>query len=372
MTEHPVSGAANESLPSASAMFASFSSTRRLLHLRVTSALLFCGLVLGFGGFGFDVLIEEGVIGEKVWATNLQLSWSTGMFAFLLAVQPTFTRTVRMASLVFVIFLNLGVVNAVANVLPLAMRPPSDWVQQDLLYWLTLLIFLLASNVYVMKTIRYDFGRRRFCMPCRLSLRHLWVVARFTAVQSAALLGISALANGLLLASSCTKPAVDGNVSAPQLNSSACHDDIASDQLSPLNHVLIATWWLILAISTTPSRRGQFLHVLGRLLLSGDAQSAATIASMLPGGRSATAVFRTAQEKFRALPFEAIAVEDLKSNADTGLHLKTHSAQLDDESVSAFMSHSWRDAADPKHETLSRWAREYKKVKGMLPTLWLE
>ena len=69
-------------------------------------------------------------------------------------------------------------------------------------------------------------------------------------------------------------------------------------------------------------------------------------------GKSATAIFETAQHKFRALPFAALRAGDLASNSDTGLHQKTISAHLDGTPVSAFMSHSWREAADAKYETL--------------------
>jgi len=54
-----------------------------------------------------------------------------------------------------------------------------------------------------------------------------------------------------------------------------------------------------------------------------DAQSAATIASMLPNGKSPEVVLKAAAERFRALPFSVLAVADFQSNEDTGLHERT-------------------------------------------------
>ena len=56
---------------------------------------------------------------------------------------------------------------------------------------------------------------------------------------------------------------------------------------------------------TSPERRGRILFLLGRVMLGDDAQSAATIASMLPNSKSPEKTIEIAKKRFRALPFSA-------------------------------------------------------------------
>ena len=86
-------------------MLASYKSTRRSLHGRITGTLLVSGSALTFGGFAVDLLFEEGVIGKRADATWLVLAWSTGFCAFALALQPTFKIPVRVMCVLLSIFI---------------------------------------------------------------------------------------------------------------------------------------------------------------------------------------------------------------------------------------------------------------------------
>jgi hypothetical protein len=146
-----------------------------------------------------------------------------------------------------------------------------------------------------------------------------------------------------------------------------CAEDLAT-QLPVVALCFCATWWLFMALWMTPYNRGRVVYLLGRVLL-GDAaegaQSAALIASMLPHGRTPFLNIRAALSKFRALPFDKLTVDDLTSSTDSNLYRKTSPAELG--SVTAFMSHSWSDAAIPKFAMLSEWAHGHHE-----PNLWLD
>ena len=102
-------------------------SRRHQLHCRVIGTLLTTGVVLGFGGFAADVLMEEGLLGEKKWASRMQIVWSTGMAAFLLAIMPTHATSVQVACLMWLLWATLGAFNAYMQVLPLLPAPPTFW-----------------------------------------------------------------------------------------------------------------------------------------------------------------------------------------------------------------------------------------------------
>ena len=76
---------------------------------------------------------------------------------------------------------------------------------------------------------------------------------------------------------------------------------------------------------------------------------------------------RIAQNKFRSLPYSTLAQSDFDFNSDSALDTKTTAACFG--SVSAFISHSWRDPAPGKWKVLSEWARQHKEAD---PTLWLD
>ena len=358
-------------------MLASYKSTRRSLHGRITGTLLVSGSALTFGGFAVDLLFEEGVIGKRADATWLVLAWSTGFCAFARALQPTFKIPVRVMCVLLSIFILVAAIYALVNLSTFIQvfqtEQPYLRHTRDLLFWSFITAFWVPSSVFPALTLRWDFTRRRFKVPCRMALRRLWIIIRFGLGGFACATVVTAIMNGLILQPQCERMS-SSNTTMEVAMASTCLDDLEG-QAPPYVMVLISAWLIVLIISTSPMRRGKFISLLGRLLLGNEVQSAATIASMLPGGKSAEKTISTALKKFRSLPFAALTVQDLATNKDTGLQNKTIAARSDGDvagSVSAFMSHSWSDPAESKFKTLSQWAHAREEARGETATLWLE
>jgi len=120
----------------------------------------------------------------------------------------------------------------------------------------------------------------------------------------------------------------------------------------------------LIAVGMKPAVRRKFHSALGSLIAKGEAKAAATVAGLV-GGRSASEALKHGTATFRGLPLQSLALSDLTTNDDTGLHAKTVKASLGE--VHAFLSHSWHDEADAKWEVLSAWG-----AKKQTPLLWLD
>ena len=109
----------------------------------------------------------------------------------------------------------------------------------------------------------------------------------------------------------------------------ACVNDQERQSSSFINHIVVTSWWLMLTLATTPSRRGQYLSFLGRMMIGEFAQSATTIASMLPHAKSPEKTIEMAKKKFRAIPYTSLELDDFNSNEDfRGLQDMTVEARL--------------------------------------------
>ena len=135
--------------------------------------------------------------------------------------------------------------------------------------------------------------------------------------------------------------------------------------------------WLFNALFWTPRNRGRALHCINSLGNLGsrkhaqqETQQAATVAALIAGTDAGTA-FRLAKDNFKAIPLCQIGKEDLGSNADTGLAAKAEDVRFGE--VAAFITHSWSDPGDAKHEALQEWGDEYRrKNNGKEPLVWLD
>ena len=101
----------------------------------------------------------------------------------------------------------------------------------------------------------------------------------------------------------------------------------------------------LIAVGMKPAVRRKFHSALGSLIAKGEAKAAATVAGLV-GGRSPSEALKHGTATFRGLPLQSLALSDLTTNDDTGLHAKTVKASLGE--VHAFLSHSWHDEADAK------------------------
>ena len=130
------------------ASLVSIASSKRLLHRRVTGVLFALGLILTIVGFGADVLIEEGVFGDRRFASACMIAWAPGFMATLLSVLPTHTRSVRAACAFSLCFAIAGWYNAFAQVISiesdsqLRTQTPEPAHFRELIYWYLSLIHI--------------------------------------------------------------------------------------------------------------------------------------------------------------------------------------------------------------------------------------
>ena len=188
---------------SSSEQLALLASRRHQLHCRVIGTLLTTGVVLGFGGFAADVLMEEGLLGEKKWASSMQIVWSTGMAAFLLAIMPTHATSVQVACLMWLLWATLGAFNAYMQVLPLLPAPPTFWRTREMIIWSLFAISASLIILYLLSVFQWDFDRGRFKVPPRLRLLRLWKSGRAYMLVNVTIAFITLFMNAVLVAPQC-------------------------------------------------------------------------------------------------------------------------------------------------------------------------
>ena len=360
---------------SGSVQLAKLSYERRRLHGLITGTLLVFGVGSAVGGMSTDIMLEHGVFGEehKILATYFQIAWTTGFFSMVLSIMPTYSTTTRWASVLALAYATLGFVNAAIKLVFLVDEPPSIGRTRDLVVWSAYLLTSIYLVWEPLRLVKFSFKDCRFTTPPRQALKGLWRVTRLLALcigacsYVAVSFNVFGLHQGLFEQCDILTPNIT-NTSRTDLPHS-CVEDLRH-QAPPVCLLIVGSWQIMLAVISSPERRGRLLFLLGRLMLGDNAQSAATIASMLPNGKSPEKTIQIAKKRFRALPFSALSVYDLKSNEDTGLYEKTEPINLG--AVTAFMSHSWRDKADPKFGELSKWASQYMNKHGEAPTIWLD
>ena len=355
------------------AQLANLSNKRRRLHRRITGLLLICGVIMTIGGLAVDMLFEGGLFGEQQKANALyfQIAWTTGTFSLLLSIMPTYSTSIRLASMYWLAYDLFCLWNNVDQLLLRLDKPPSMGRTRDIVFWSTSLTINI-SMLWVLRNLAFSCQRRRFTTPPRKALKELWRMSRLFVLALAFASYVAFFYNvfGLdqPLFERC-EVLVTNITNATDLPRSCMIDDLAT-QLPPVSLLVLASYQVMLAVMTSPERRGRILFLLGRVMLGDDAQSAATIASMLPNGKSPEKTIEIAKKRFRALPFSALSVDDFRSNEDTGLYKKTEPATLG--AVSAFMSHSWNDNANLKFAELGLWASQHMRRYAEKPTIWLD
>ena len=128
------------------------------------------------------------------------------------------------------------------------------------------------------------------------------------------------------------------------------------------------------AVLATPRNRGRFHRFVGSLGRSGSSeQEAATIAALIGGGEP-DKTLAMGSARFRSLDPARLAASDLDSSSDKEgrLFAMTERATLGE--VDCFLSHSWADDGNAKHEKLQTWMEE-RRAKGNATneaTVWLD
>ena len=312
-------------------------------------------------------MLESGVLLGARWASLFQLAWGSGILIIQLSIYPTYQISVRVACIInALVFTALGMFGSMMFI-DFLRQPSSSMRTRDLVIW----------GVYQNIWIIYPTLLRTLCseitasgrLTHRLALRRLWMVFRFQALIMGVSNILAASMNAFWIGPDCEDELRSlhvENVSSTTFQT-PCADDLAT-QLPVVALSVCAMWWLFMALWMSPYNRGRVVYLLGRILL-GDAaegaQSAAILAPMLPHGRAASLTIKAALSKLRALPFDKLTVDDLTSSTDSNLYPKTSPAELG--SITAFVSHSWSDAAIPKFAMLSQWAHGHHE-----PNLWLD
>ena len=128
------------------------------------------------------------------------------------------------------------------------------------------------------------------------------------------------------------------------------------------------------AVFATPRNRGRFHRFLGSLGRSESSeQEAATIAALIGGGEP-DKTLAMGSARFRSLDPARLSASDLDSNSDKEgrLFAMTERATLGE--VDCFLSHSWADEGNAKHEKLQTWMEE-RRAEGNAAnnaTVWLD
>jgi hypothetical protein len=160
---------------------------------------------------------------------------------------------------------------------------------------------------------------------------------------------------------------------------------------------------LALATFFTPRRRRAMHALLFDKLHADDKSRAAAMVAAMTGGIPAAAALETASSSFRAIPFDALHIDDFRTNdaasrpaarprrlsrttsqeprerrpsMEEGATMSTATAPTRTLRVTlggcdAFVSHSWSDAAEPKFAALASWAATFTSRKGRTPLLWI-
>ena len=356
---------------------ATLSSSRRRLHNRVTGILLVTGLLLGVGGLTLDNLLMSGAAGNDAvpFASYCQLAWTTGSICCFLSIMPTYARTIRFTSALAILYAAHGVIDSSMHIVKQFGKPSTLARTRELAYWI---ITFLGSSYFSMEAARNlqlrCTPRLKFVMPPRLALVRIWANYRlvffFIPVANITAMVINTALLGQPFFEQCNPH--DAELLSNSMNATAlaaCNEGLTTQPM-PIALLVISGWQLLICFSMTNANRGRFVCWFGKLVLGEHVQSAATIASMLPHGMSPSATIQIARQKCRSLAFSAVTLDDFTTNEDTGLHQKTEPANLG--SVTAFVSHSWRDSASPKYAALTSWVEERTALAGEPPTLWLD
>ena len=364
------------------------------LRLQVQGTLLAVGWALSL--VGLTPLVMSLVIGKPDDAGVLVWLSPVGLLLLLLSLKPTDERLVMAVCIVFFVVqcvLASLFINELVN-----SRVDQAFQAIDVYGWyLPMLVSVSLNAVVIAPTLPIDRGQcSRFAMSPRAKLKRLWLSVRlffmtlgmifvtlppvFTQLEGQGTF-VSALGLGFI------SPLFDVLELSVEYAPFTATSSLSSYQ--PAGVI-----WIILALLTSPAVRGKLLRFLSQLgKTDNEEQSAAAIAALI-GGSSIDVVLKTAAERFRALPVDAINVDDLLSNKDTGLFTKTVPTTLG--SCEAFISHSWRDGkprgtpgipAQPKaqpntllppdadgnakHKALCDWATRFVEHETP-PLVWLD
>ena len=131
----------------------------------------------------------------------------------------------------------------------------------------------------------------------------------------------------------------------------------------------LATSSMLCALATAPRNRVALHRFMLKRYRAGEARTSAMIAAMM-GRSSHEQVLRLAEKSFRVLPLAGITEAHLASNADTDMFSLTQKMPLG--SCDAFISHSWSDPGERKHEVLTEWHEEFRKAYERSADVWLD
>ena len=142
----------------------------------------------------------------------------------------------------------------------------------------------------------------------------------------------------------------------------------------PRDHLVVAAMHLACAAVFTPRMRAAVHTWLGRLVSRGNAQHAAVVAGLVSGSAPNVAL-SLARQRFRVLPLERLALDDLLDGRQRGQAQQLFSRSVPAElgACDAFVSHSWSDDARAKFAALQHYdARFRRQSGGRSPDVWID
>ena len=281
-----------------------------------------------------------------------------GFAAGLLGVSPTHRRAVRNRWWIGV--LTLGIFGL--SMLALAVLAVTDCHHPHELACAGWALPCFLSSFFALTVFGWTFRKllRSGMDSARGPLMHVWRIYRicfgFLGVLGAGWLPVMGFA-------------VDSHADGWSIAKRTFLQDEGVDRFSDSNDLFYLTatfvWWALLAAAFGPKSHRKVQALMRKAVSSEQCRSAAFIAAMVHSGdgqKSVEASIAKAKDLFRALPIDQLTLEDLASNVDSGLCARTEKALLG--SVDAFLSHSWRDPAEPKFAALTAWAREFETRGG--------
>lgn len=321
-----------------------------------------CFLV-GFGAtlFGAGMLLgflrSMGFIDGSVGPAGFHFSYALpGAFAMLLAVHPVDTKLIRYTELILLLYCSSGAFVILVMLLLAGLGHDFDADRTCaptrepgcvafILHWSGVGVCAVCGSVAL---LHVELRGRHYLTP-RALLNRSWLILRYTDV------GFGIATWMYLVVRAVTEHGYAGSL---PFWGEVAHG--ASDVICPL--------------LTVRSMRRRITKVLHHLTGDRDDDRAAAIAAMV-GGVGVERAAELAEKTFRAIAHEKMQSidflnSDLASSNDD-LRARTRECKLG--YADAFMSHSWRDDAAAKWQTLCTWADAFGEAHGgRSPLLWFD
>lgn len=314
------------------------------VRLRVSFLPFACGWVLALGGCGPTAMrIGAAELPAAAGPASSYLAMvPIGLFMIVLSLRPTDGVAIRIACGVFVGLLLVCTMLLYSLAHGLSKRTDGNLAWLAALCYVAMLaaVFIGASLIPVIRrlTVHTTSGQALPTLPSRHASHRLWLALRLLGLCSGVALGVVPYISYTRHANTVWKLGPAG--SRTQKSSEVAAYEVAG-------YAAAGAVSLVLSIVATPSRRSRLLRVLAAFPEPSENRAAALIAELVRPlhqslGLGPRSFVRFAASRFRALPIEAITVQDLAGPPSARLHAKSHLAKFGQ--VDAWVSHARQGA----------------------------